>query len=66
MAYFHYCNKGIYPFSAECKDQELQTLAELSDDAMEFVKYTRRFASDNSEPNPDPARAAPPKTAKQR
>lgn len=49
LAYFHYCNKGIYPFSAECKDQDLQSLAELDDDAMAFVKYTRQYASDHSE-----------------
>jgi hypothetical protein len=49
LAYFHYCNKGIYPFSGECKDQDLQSLAELDDEAMNFVKYTRQFASDHSE-----------------
>ncbi|KAK3341164.1 hypothetical protein B0T25DRAFT_464856, partial [Lasiosphaeria hispida] len=48
LAYFHYCNKGIYPFSAECKDQDLQSLAELDEDAMLFVKYTRQFASKNN------------------
>jgi len=48
LAYFHYCNKGIYPFSGECKDQDLQSLAELDDEAMKFVKYTRQFASDHS------------------
>ncbi|KAK5663658.1 hypothetical protein OQA88_4089 [Cercophora sp. LCS_1] len=47
LAYFHYCNKGIYPFSAECKDQDLQSLADLDNDAMSFVKYTRRFVSEN-------------------
>jgi hypothetical protein len=49
LAYFHYCNKGIYPFSGECKDQDLQSLAELDDETMAFVRYTRRFASDYSE-----------------
>jgi hypothetical protein len=48
LAYFHYCNKGIYPFSSECKDQDLQSLAELDDEAMEFVKYTREYASEHS------------------
>lgn len=48
LAYFHYCNKGIYPFSGECKDQDLQSLAELDDESMAFVRYTRRFASDYS------------------
>ncbi|KAK3328841.1 hypothetical protein B0H66DRAFT_571609 [Apodospora peruviana] len=45
LAYFHYCNKGIYPFSAECRDQDLQSLAELDDDAISFVRYTRQYAS---------------------
>ncbi|KAK0657484.1 hypothetical protein B0T16DRAFT_452940 [Cercophora newfieldiana] len=48
LAYFHYCNKGIYPFSGECKDQDLQSLAELDDEAVAFVKYTRQFASENN------------------
>jgi hypothetical protein len=51
LAYFHYCNKGIYPFSGECKDQDLQSLAELDDEAMEFVKYTREYASEHSKHN---------------
>lgn len=46
LAYFHYCNKGIYPFSAECKDQDLQSLAELDGEAIDFVKYTRQSASE--------------------
>ncbi|KAK4153399.1 hypothetical protein C8A00DRAFT_33883 [Chaetomidium leptoderma] len=47
LAYFHYCNKAIYPFSAECKDQDLQTLAELDDEAISFVHYTRRLAAEH-------------------
>ncbi|KAK4240835.1 hypothetical protein C8A03DRAFT_12829, partial [Achaetomium macrosporum] len=47
LAYFHYCNKAIYPFSAECKDQDLQTLAELDDEAISFVRYTRRVVAQN-------------------
>ncbi|KAL2023444.1 hypothetical protein VTK56DRAFT_2440 [Thermocarpiscus australiensis] len=47
LAYFHYCNKGIYPFSAECKDQDLQSLAELNDETISFVHYTRRFAAEH-------------------
>ncbi len=49
LAYFHYCNKAIYPFSAECKDQDLQTLAELDDDAIKFVHDTRQLAAKHSE-----------------
>ncbi|KAK3336155.1 hypothetical protein B0T19DRAFT_395938 [Cercophora scortea] len=45
LAYFHYCNKGVYPFSADCRDQDLQGLAELNQDGMSLVKYTRQYAS---------------------
>ncbi|CAJ2500996.1 Uu.00g038490.m01.CDS01 [Anthostomella pinea] len=41
LAYFHYCNKGIYPFSAQCKDSDLTTLAELDETKTKFVKLTR-------------------------
>lgn len=41
LAHFHYCNKGMYPFSDECKDKELQTLADLSEDELRFVHATR-------------------------
>ncbi|KAI1504438.1 hypothetical protein F5X99DRAFT_40880 [Biscogniauxia marginata] len=41
LAYFHYCNKGIYPFSAECKEQDLKTLAELDEAKTHFIKLTR-------------------------
>lgn len=49
LAYFHYCNKAIYPFSAECKDQDLRTLAELDDKAISFVHFTRQLAAEYSE-----------------
>ena len=49
LAYFHYCNKAIYPFSDECKDQDLQTLAELDDEAISFVHYTRQLVAEHSE-----------------
>jgi len=48
LAYFHYCNKGIYPFSEECRDQDLQTLAALDDWAIPFVHETRRYAAEHS------------------
>lgn len=48
LAYFHYCNKGIYPFSNECKEQDLRTLAELDDNMMAFVKETRANVIENS------------------
>ncbi|KAG5925818.1 hypothetical protein E4U42_003905 [Claviceps africana] len=47
LAHFHYCNKGWYPFSDECKDQDLRTLADLSDDKVKFVHETRKFAKEH-------------------
>ncbi|KAB5580837.1 hypothetical protein GE09DRAFT_453314 [Coniochaeta sp. 2T2.1] len=47
LAYFHYCNKGIYPFSEECRDQDLQTLAALDDGAIAFVHETRKYATEH-------------------
>ncbi|KAI1127716.1 hypothetical protein F5Y10DRAFT_242228 [Nemania abortiva] len=41
LAYFHYCNKGIYPFSAECKEQDLATLAALNETKTQFIKQTK-------------------------
>ncbi|KAM0440132.1 hypothetical protein ACHAQK_005929 [Fusarium lateritium] len=49
LAHFHYCNKGIYPFSEECKDQDLRTLAGLDEEKIKFVHATsslaKRYAS---------------------
>ncbi|KAL7937817.1 hypothetical protein V8C35DRAFT_320526 [Trichoderma chlorosporum] len=41
LAHFHYCNKGIMPFSEECEDQDLRTLAHLDEDKIRFVRATR-------------------------
>ncbi|KAI1409767.1 hypothetical protein F5Y13DRAFT_87992 [Hypoxylon sp. FL1857] len=41
LAYFHYCNKGVYPFSAECKEQDLSNLAELDEPKLKLVQFTR-------------------------
>ncbi|KAI1279149.1 hypothetical protein F5Y07DRAFT_387680 [Xylaria sp. FL0933] len=41
LAYFHYCNKGIHPFSADCKEQDLTTLAALNETKALFVKQTK-------------------------
>ncbi|KAJ0100752.1 hypothetical protein J7T55_003960 [Diaporthe amygdali] len=49
LAYYHYCNKGVYPFSTECKDSELQILAELDDESINFVKYTRDYAREHKD-----------------
>ncbi|KAI1805004.1 hypothetical protein F4811DRAFT_561434 [Daldinia bambusicola] len=44
LAYFHYCNKGVYPFSSECKEQDLSTVAELDETKIKLVQYTRAQA----------------------
>jgi hypothetical protein len=41
LAYFHYCNKGIYPFSQECKEQDLTTLAALNEQETQFIRLTK-------------------------
>ncbi|KAL7946408.1 hypothetical protein V8C42DRAFT_35794 [Trichoderma barbatum] len=43
LAHFHYCNKGIMPFSEECEDQDLRTLAHLDEDKIKFVRATRAY-----------------------
>ncbi|KAK8138442.1 hypothetical protein PG984_001822 [Apiospora sp. TS-2023a] len=49
LAYFHYCNKGMYPFSAECKDQDLRTLAQLDPVKIKFVNVTRNIVKDQEQ-----------------
>ncbi|CAN8099776.1 unnamed protein product [Discula destructiva] len=44
LAYFHYCNRGTYPFSDACKESDLQNLAELDKGAIDFVRWTRKQA----------------------
>ncbi|KAI1312430.1 hypothetical protein F5Y03DRAFT_381704 [Xylaria venustula] len=41
LAYFHYCNKGIHPFSPECKEQDLTTLAVLNETTALFIRQTK-------------------------
>jgi len=43
LAHFHYCNKGVHPFSDECKDQDLRTLAGLNEDQIQFIHATRSY-----------------------
>ncbi|RSL66788.1 hypothetical protein CEP54_003581 [Fusarium duplospermum] len=47
LAHFHYCNKGIYPFSEDCKDQDLRTLAGLDEEKIKFVHTTTSYARRN-------------------
>ncbi|KAI7783038.1 hypothetical protein LA080_012633 [Diaporthe eres] len=49
LAYYHYCNKGVYPFSTECKDSDLQNLAELDEGSITFIKYTRNYAKEHKD-----------------
>ncbi|KAI8235245.1 hypothetical protein K4K57_003825 [Colletotrichum sp. SAR 10_99] len=41
LAYFHYCNKNVAPFSEDCRDQDLRQLAQLDEQAIQFVHWTR-------------------------
>ncbi|KAK1250806.1 hypothetical protein MKX07_005361 [Trichoderma sp. CBMAI-0711] len=43
LAHFHYCNKGVAPFSDDCDDQDLRTLAHLDEDKIQFVRATRAY-----------------------
>ncbi|KAK5990690.1 Satratoxin biosynthesis SC3 cluster transcription factor SAT20-like protein [Cladobotryum mycophilum] len=49
LAHFHYCNKGVHPFSDDCKDQDLRTLADLDEDKIQFVRATRAFAKQHKQ-----------------
>lgn len=49
LAYFHYCNRGTYPFSNVCKDSDLHDLAGLDEATISFVKWTRDQAELHSE-----------------
>lgn len=48
LAYYHYCNKSVYPFSKDCKDSDLQNLADLDQTSISFVQYTRNYAEEHS------------------
>ncbi|KAI0848887.1 hypothetical protein F5Y00DRAFT_269827 [Daldinia vernicosa] len=44
LAYFHYCNRGVYPFSLECKEQDLSTLVDKDETKIKLIQYTRAQA----------------------
>ncbi|OAA73245.1 hypothetical protein ISF_00146 [Cordyceps fumosorosea ARSEF 2679] len=44
LAYFHYCNKGLYPFSDECTDAELRSLAALTEQDIGLVRGMAAYA----------------------
>ena len=48
LAYFHYCNKSIYPFSTTCKDRDLHSLVDLDEEVVLFIQATRRYVWDRS------------------
>jgi hypothetical protein len=43
LAYFHYCNKGLYPFTLDGDASELVTMAELNPKQIRFVQNTRSY-----------------------
>ncbi|OAA68489.1 hypothetical protein SPI_00684 [Niveomyces insectorum RCEF 264] len=47
LAYFHYCNKGVFPFTEDAKDQDIRNLANLDETSMQFVRHTRKYAIAN-------------------
>lgn len=49
LAYFHYCNRGTYPFLNGCKDSDLHDLAGLDEETISFVKWTRNQAELHSQ-----------------
>ncbi|KAI0394005.1 hypothetical protein F5Y17DRAFT_466511 [Xylariaceae sp. FL0594] len=50
LAYFHYCNKGIYPFSPECKEQDLITLAGLDEQKLQLIRQTKYYVERHRKP----------------
>lgn len=44
LGYFHYINKGTYPFSAECKDKELRGMEGLDESRMRIIQFTKSTA----------------------
>ena len=48
LAYWHYCNKSVYPFSKQCKDSEFQQLASLDENTMQFIRVTRDMVNEKS------------------
>ena len=49
LAYFHYCNKGVFPFTTTAKDTEVRNIANLDDDGMQFVRETRKIVMEKSQ-----------------
>lgn len=41
LAHFHYRNKGVHPFSMDCKEQELSNLVNLDAQNTKFIQFTR-------------------------
>ncbi|CAK7208170.1 hypothetical protein SBRCBS47491_000001 [Sporothrix bragantina] len=48
LAYFHYCNKGVFPFTESAREQDIRNLANLDGESMQFVQFTRKYAIANT------------------
>jgi hypothetical protein len=48
LTYFHYCNKGKFPFSKACKETDLRELAELDEDMVAYIRQTKQHAAEHS------------------
>lgn len=48
LAYFHYCNKSVYPFSVRCHDNELGKIAQLNAQGFQIINETRKYAARRS------------------
>lgn len=48
LSYFHYCNKGNLPFTEDFKEQDMRQLAQLDEQAMQFIQWTRSQAMAHS------------------
>lgn len=49
LAHFHYINAGVYPFSKNCADKQLQALVGADNRNLRFIYETRCFAERYSE-----------------
>ncbi|KAL5614365.1 hypothetical protein BROUX41_004471 [Berkeleyomyces rouxiae] len=45
LSYWHYCCKGLYPFSEGCSQKELESLAELDEGEIRYVRDMREYIS---------------------
>ncbi|PWI64144.1 hypothetical protein PCL_12096 [Purpureocillium lilacinum] len=48
LAHFHYCNRGLFPLSEDCRDQVLAADVGLDDEKVQFIHNCRTFARQHS------------------